>query len=328
MRAVILEGSAVNPGDISWKPVTDLVETEIWDNTTESTKWERIRGHELVLTNKVVMDEKVFARFPEIRYVGVCATGYNVVDLQAAARHGVVVTNIPAYSTDSVVQMTFALMLNLASRVQEHVDSVRKGEWIQKETFCYWNSPIMELAGKTLGIYGFGNIGRKVAKIALDFGMKVLVYTRHPENYKTYENHHLKFVTENFLFETSDVLSFHCPLNEQTQHVICRKNIQKMKDGVILINVSRGGLVCEEDLAWALKNGKIAGAGVDVVEQEPMRKGNPLLLAPNILITPHIAWASQEARMRLVEIAGRNIQSFLEGNPLNQVGGELRAESL
>ncbi len=319
MKAVILEGNAVNPGDISWSPVTDLVETKIWENTTEDTKWERIKDHELILTNKVVIDEEVFSKYPEIRYVGVLATGYNVVDLEAASRHEVVVTNIPAYSTDSVVQMTFGLMLNLASKVTEHAESVRRGDWIQKDTFCYWNSPIMELAGKTLGIYGFGNIGRKVAKIALDFGMNVLVYTAHPEKYDSYEREGLRFVSEEEVFREADVLSLHCPLNDKTHHLIQKKNIRLMKDGAVLINVSRGGLVCEQDLAEALHSGKLSGAGVDVVEQEPMREDNPLRTAPNILITPHIAWASREARMRLVDIAGSNVKSFLAGQPENQV---------
>lgn len=319
MRAVILEGDAVNPGDISWEPVSSLVETKIYANTYEDEKWERLEDCELVLTNKIVIDEAVFERFPKIRYVGVCATGYNVVDLQAAAKRGIIVTNIPAYSTDSVVQHTWALILEIASKVSVHNESVHRGEWIGRDLFCYWKEPLVELAGKTLGIYGFGNIGRGVASVALAFGMHVLVHTAHPSEYLSYIGPNLRFCDEKTVFDSSDILTFHCPLTEETRGIVNEKSIGWMKDGAILINVSRGPIVQEQALTDALKSGKLRAAGLDVIDTEPMLPDNPLLDAPNLVITPHIAWASREARMRLVEIAAQNLKSFLAGEPVNVV---------
>ena len=298
MKAVILEGNAVNPGDISWEPVTSLCETVIYENTLDEEKWERISGCEIVLTNKVAIDEAVFSRFPEIRYVGVCATGYNVVDLEAAGRHGVVVTNIPAYSTDSVVQHTFALLLELTSKISMHDRSVKAGDWTRSLAFCYWLDAPVELAGKTMGIYGFGNIGRGVAKVAEALGMHVLVYTRHPEKYSAFQKDTLRFVSEEELFTASDVLSFHCPLTPETKNLVRAETIAKMKDGVILLNVARGPVVNEADLASALESGKVSGAGVDVISTEPMKPDDPLLHAKNRIITP---------------------QGFLEGKPVNVV---------
>ncbi len=320
MKAVILEGVAVNPGDIDWSPFTDLVETKIYENTTEENKWDHIGDAEIVITNKVIMDEEVFSRFPQIKYVGVNATGYNVVDTKAAKEHGIIVTNIPAYSTDSVVQHTWALILELASKVSMHNESVQKGDWIRSETFCYWLSPLMELAGKTLGIVGFGNIGRGVAKIGQDFGMKVLVYTANPSKYKEYEADNLQFTDLNTVFEESDVLSLHCPQTAETTGLVNREMLSKMKKNALLINVARGGVVVDQDLADALKEGKIAGAGLDVVSKEPMAKDSVLLGVPNLIITPHIAWASCEARTRLVGIAAENLKGFLAGKPINTVG--------
>ena len=319
MKAVMLEGNAVNPGDISWEPLTRLCEVTFYGNTVGDQKWERIGGHEIVIMNKVPITREVFERFPEIRYVGVCATGYNVVDIEAAREHHVTVTNIPAYSTDSVAQFTWAFLLSLASRIAEHDRSVKSGDWVKSEIFCYWLTSPTELAGKTLGIYGFGNIGRKVAQAAPAFGMNVLVHTAHPEKYAQYENAALRFVSEEELFEKSDAITFHCPLTPQTTGLVNRENIAKMKDGVILVNLSRGPVVNEADLAEALNSGKVAGAGVDVVSVEPMQADNPLLHAKNCIITPHIAWATKEARMRLVNIAAGNLKAFLEGHPVNAV---------
>ncbi|MEE1113449.1 MAG: D-2-hydroxyacid dehydrogenase [Eubacterium sp.] len=319
MRAVILEAHAVNPGDVSWDPVTSLIPTDIYENTTEDEKWNRIKGHELVLTNKVKIDEEVFSRFPEIRYVGVCATGYNVVDLEAAKRRGIIVTNIPAYSTDSVVQCTWALILELTSHVAMHAESVRRGDWIKSPTFCYWLTAPTELSGKTIGIYGFGNIGRGVAKVAEAFGMQVLVHTAHPEKYEAAASSAIHFVDEEELFRSSDILTFHCPLTEETNGLVNQQTISRMKDGVILINVSRGPIINEADLAVALKSKKISGAGLDVISVEPMLPDNPLINAPNLIITPHIAWASVEARTRLIAIAADNIRAFLNGDALNRV---------
>ena len=319
LKGVILEGNAVNPGDISWDPVCRLCDMTVYDNTLDDEKWDRIAGCGIVMTNKVAITREVFERFPEIRYVGVCATGYNVVDTEAAREHGVVVTNIPAYSTDSVVQMTWALILNLASKVEMHDISVRNGDWIKSDTFCYWLESPVELAGRNLGIYGFGNIGRGVARAGLAFGMKVLVHTKHPEKYADIAADDLRFVTEDELFRQSDVITFHCPLTPETTGIVNRDGISKMKDGVIIINAARGPVVNEVDLCEALESGKVSGAGVDVISFEPMKEDNPLLHARNCIITPHIAWASREARIRLINIAADNLKAFLDGSPINTV---------
>ena len=319
MKAVILEGNSVNPGDISWEPVTSLCDVTIYGNTLESEKWDRIGGHAIVLINKVPMTREVFERFPEVRYVGVCATGYNVVDTEAAKEHGVVVTNIPAYSTDSVCQFTWAFILNLASRIGLHNECVRNGDWVKSDMFCFWKESPVELTRKTLGIFGFGSIGRKVAAAAPAFGMDVLVHTKHPEKYADYAGEHLRFVSEEELFAGSDVLTFHCPLTPETKGIVNKKNIDVMKDGVILVNLSRGPVIDEADVAEALRSGKIAAFGGDVISEEPMKENNPLRTAPNCYLTPHIAWATREARIRLVDIAAGNLKGFLEGKPVNVV---------
>ena len=318
-KAVILEASAVSPGDLSWAPVTEFCDTVLYDNTTESEKWDRIGDAELVLTNKVMIDEAVFARFPNIRYVGVCATGYNVVDLEAASARGITVTNVPAYSTDSVAQHTFALLLDLTSKISMHNGSVHNGDWTREQTFCYWKAPIIEIHGKTLGIYGFGNIGRTVAGIAKSFGMNVLVHTAHPEQYTDYADDRLCFTDADTLFRTADFITLHCPLTEETTGLICRETIEKMKDGAILINVARGGLVNEKDLVEALHSGKVGGAGLDVIGKEPMEEDSLLPGTPNLIITPHIAWASMEARTRLIDVIGANVRAWLDGKPQNVV---------
>ncbi|MCR5623716.1 MAG: D-2-hydroxyacid dehydrogenase [Lachnospiraceae bacterium] len=316
MKAVILEGDAVNPGDISWEPVTEICSTTVFRNTTEVEKWERLTGADAVFVNKVKIDEEVFEKFPQVKYVGVCATGYNVIDLEAAKRHGVTVTYVPAYSTPAVVQHTWGLILELACKIKEHDDSVKRGDWIKSDTFTYWLSPIIELENKTIGIYGYGNIGRRVAEIALSFGMKVLVCTKHPEKYKD-SVPSIEFVSSEDLFKKSDIISLHAPLTTETEGIINEDTLQLCKDGVLIINVARGGLVNEEALYDALNNGKVGGAAVDVISEEPMREGNPLLKASNIIITPHIAWASKEARERLVAQVAENFKCFIEGSPIN-----------
>lgn len=318
-RIVILEGDAVDPGDIGWGPVEALGETIVHHNTTEEDKWEHIGDADAVLTNKVVIDEAVFERFPRIRYVGVCATGYDVVDVEAARRRGVVVTNVPAYGTRSVVQHTWALLLELASKTAVHAGSVRRGDWTRSKTFCYWLEPTVELAGKTMGIYGFGNTGRGVADVALAMGLDVVVRTLHPEKYAPRADGRLRFVDEDAFFRVPDVLSFHCPLTPATRGLVCAANLAKAKDGVYVLNVSRGPVVVEQDLADALRSGKVAGAGLDVVCAEPMAPDNPLIGAPNLVVTPHIAWASREARRRLVGIVAANLRAFLDGTPRNAV---------
>jgi len=317
MKAVYLEEGAVNKGDITLKPITDLIETKIFHNTTEADKIEHIGDAEIVFTNKVVFDEATFEKCPQLKYIGVCATGYNVVDIEAAKRHHVTVTNVPAYSTDAVAQLTWGFIIESVNHIALHNESVHKGDWAKSEIFCYWVEKVTELNGKTIGIVGYGNIGRKVAEIALAFGMKVLVHTAHPEKYELKEN--LAFVTLDALFRNADIISLHCPLNEKTKEMICSENIAKMKDGVIIINVSRGGMVKEADLADALKTGKVAAAAADVVSVEPIKEDNPLLTAPNMMLTPHIGWASLEARRRLIQVVADNCRAFLNNEKLNVI---------
>ena len=318
MKAVYLEEGAVSRGDISLDPITSIMETRVYKNTTEADKYEHIGDAEVVYANKIIFDDDTFDKLPNLKYIGVCATGYNVVDVEAASRHGVTVTNVPAYSTESVAQLTWGFILELAGKISMHNDSVHRGDWIRSETFCYWNAPVVELAGKTIGIVGFGNIGSRVAEIALAFRMNVIVSTAHPEKYKDADPR-IRFASLDELFSESDVITLHCPMTKDTEGIIRKENISLMKDGVILINVSRGGLVVEQDLADALIEGKVAGAAADVVTAEPMLEDNPLLTAPNMVITPHIAWASVEARMRLIDTVAANVRGFLEGNPVNVV---------
>lgn len=318
LKAVLLEGDAINPGDIDWEPVTRLCDTTIYPNTTEAEKWHRLDNAEIILDNKIIIDEAVLERFPKIQYIGVGATGYNVIDIAACRRRGITVTNVPAYSTDSVAQMTWALILEIASKVALHAKSVKEGGWLRSRTFTYWLAPITELANKTLGVFGFGNIGRKVAKIGKAFGMNVMVYTAHPDHYRT-DYPDMQFVGEKTLFAASDFLTLHCPLTPETDKIIDTKHLAQMKDGAVLINVSRGGLVDEPALADALKSGHLAAAGLDVVSKEPMTADNPLIGAPNCIILPHIAWASKESRERLVAAIANNLAAWLDGHPVNVV---------
>lgn len=318
-KAVLFEGNAVNPGDISWKPVTDICKVEIWEDTAESEKLERIGDAEIIFNNKLLINDEVFSNFPNIKYVGICATGYNVVDLEAARRHGVIVTNVPAYSTDSVAQHTWALILEIVSMPGKHDKFVHDGGWTASGCFTRWISPITELSGLTLGVYGFGNIGRKVSEIARAFGMKVLVYTKNPAKYSEFSNEGLHFVDEENFYANSDIISYHCPLTSETVGIVNAETISRMKRGVIIINVSRGGILNESDLANALISGRVAAAGVDVVSQEPITEDNPLLKVPNIYITPHIAWSSVAARKRLVNVVADNLRCWLEGKPQNVV---------
>ncbi|WP_432645355.1 D-2-hydroxyacid dehydrogenase [Methanobrevibacter sp.] len=316
MKGVLLEESAINKGDISWEELSKYVDLTIYDNTTEENKIDHIGDAEVIFDNKVIIDEEVFDKCPNIKYIGVCATGYNVVDLNAARKRNITVTNVPAYSTNSVVQLTWALILEQTCNLELHNQSVKNGDWVNSEIFCYWLSPITELAGKTLGIIGYGNIGRKVASIAKYFEMNVIVNTQHPEKYGEDE---INFVNKDKIFTESDIISLHCPLTDETSEIIRKENIDKMKDGVRIVNVSRGGLVNENDLASALNSGKVLSAGVDVVSVEPMMKDNPLLNAKNIVITPHIGWASVDARKRLVNEIVENYKSFINNEKRNVV---------
>ncbi len=317
MRAVYLEADAVSRQDLDFSPITSVVDTTIYGNTTEIDKLEHIGDSEIVFANKILFDEETFQHCPGLRYIGVCATGYNVIDLEAARRHGVTVTNVPAYSTESVAQLAWGLILDNASRISEHDRSVHAGDWIRSRSFCYWLSPVVELAGKTIGIVGYGNIGRRVAEIARAFHMEVLVHTAHPEKYEKAAVDGIRFTGLEELLAASDVITLHCPLTPETEGLVCSETIAKMKDGVILVNVSRGGLVKEADLAGALRSGKIAAAAADVVSCEPMKAENPLLEAPNMILTPHIAWASLEARKRLIGVVASNLQAWLNGKPVN-----------
>ena len=321
MKAVYLEKGAVSRGDLSLDPITSLMDTTVYENTTEENKFEHIGDAEIVYDNKIIFDEETFQKLPKLKYIGVCATGYNVIDLEAAKRHGVTVTNVPAYSTESVAQLAWGFIIELASRISEHNASVHNGDWVRSETFCYWNHPIMELAGKTIGIIGYGNIGSRMAEIALAFRLKVRIYTAHPDKYKDDPiirgQGDIRFVSLDEIWKDSDIITLHCPMNKDTEKLICRETIDKMKDGVIIINVSRGGLVNEQDLADALASGKVAAAAADVVTVEPMKADNPLLTAPNLCLTPHLAWASLEARSRLIDVVSSNVKAYLNGEKLN-----------
>lgn len=316
MKIVVLDGHTLNPGDLSWEGLAKLGDLKVYDRTPEEKVIERIGDAEIVFTNKVKLTREILQK-TNIKYIGVLATGYNVVDIEAAREKGIPVSNIPTYGTDSVAQMVFALLLEICHHVGAHDAAVKKGEWTNSPDFCFWKHPLIELSGKNMGIIGYGRIGQATAQIAQAFGMKVLAYNRQPQ--KELETDHLRFVGLDELLEQSDVISLHCPLTESTQGIINKSSIQKMKDGVIIINTSRGPLIEEADLAAALNSGKVYAAAVDVVSAEPIKADNPLLSARNIFITPHIAWAPIEARERLMNIAAGNLASFLEGNPQNIV---------
>lgn len=317
MKTVVLDGYTLNPGDISWLGLEEHGELTVYDRTPADKIVERIGNAEIIFTNKTPLTRETFDRCPEIRFVGVLATGYNVVDTEYAKSRGIPVTNIPTYGTAAVAQFAFALLLELCHHVGSHSDSVHKGDWTKCPDFCYWNYPLVELAGKTFGIIGFGRIGQAAARIAQAMGMKVLAYDQFFD--PKLENDGLKYARLDELFAGSDVISLHCPLFPSTQGIINKTNIAKMKNGVMIINTSRGPLVVEQDLAEALNSGKVAGAALDVVSTEPIGSGNVLFKAQNCIITPHIAWAPRESRSRLMNIAVDNLAAFLSGSPVNVV---------
>lgn len=317
MKIVVLDGCAANSGDISWDGLAQYGELTVYDRTDDADVIARIGDAELITTNKTVIDRHTMESCPKLKYIGVLATGYNVVDLDAAKEHGIVVTNVPAYSTDAVAQFTFALLLELANQVGVHNSSVKDGGWVRSKDFSYSVMPTMELYGKTMGIIGYGSIGQRVADIAHAFGMKVLVSSRTEK--KLPEGGWIRWVSREELFADADVISIHCPLFPETKGMINREAIGLMKRTALVINTARGGCIVEQDLADALNSGCIAGAAVDVVSQEPMKEDNPLLTAKNIIITPHIAWAPREVRQRLLQIAGDNMGAFLAGHPINVV---------
>lgn len=317
-KIVVLDGFAANPGDISWEPWKALAELVVYERTAPTETVARCEGAEMVLTNKVIFDAKVIEALPELKYIGVLATGYNVVDLDAATKRGIIVTNIPAYSTQSVAQMVFAHLLNISHHVAQHAQSVAGGAWQNAKDFCFWEQALIELDGLTFGIVGLGNIGLATARIAQSFGMKVIAYSS-----KSAEQLQKLGIqkAENYdeLFSDSDVLSLHCPLNTETHHLVNAERLALMKKNAILINTGRGPLIDEQALADALNEGRILGAGLDVLTQEPPRAGSPLIGARNCYITPHIAWATKAARERLDRIACDNVRAYLNGTPRNVV---------
>jgi len=317
MKIVVLDGYTLNPGDMSWSGIEQLGELVVYDRTPVEKIIERIDNAQIILTNKVVLTKEILQKTPSVKYIGVIATGYNVVDTTAAKELGIIVTNVPAYSTNSVAQLVFAFILELCHHVGEHNIAVHNGAWTNSEDFTFWNYPLIELAGKTLGIIGFGGIGQATARIAEAFGMKVLVYNRTKK--LELETDRIKFAELEEVLNQSDYISLHCPLTDKTKGLINKESIAKMKIGVFLINTSRGPVLVEQDVADALNSGKLAGVGVDVVSIEPIPGNNPLLKAKNCIITPHFAWAPKEARTRLMDTLIKNIKAFMENEPINVV---------
>lgn len=322
MKAVVLDGYTLNPGDLNWGKLESMCETIVYDRTAYDVLGkdliiERAKDAEVVFTNKTPLTAEILKALPNLKFIGVLATGYNVVDVDAAKAQGIVVTNIPTYGTDAVAQMAIALLLEMCHHAGAHSDAVKKGDWTNNVDWCFWNYPLIELAGKTMGIIGFGRIGQATARIAQALGMKVLAFDSY--QVKELESVTLKYVELDELFAQSDAISLHCPLFESTKGIINKDSLAKMKLGAMLINTSRGPLVVEADLAEALNSGKIAGAALDVVSSEPIKADNPLLTAKNCIITPHISWAPKESRQRLMDIAMDNLSHFINGKPINVV---------
>lgn len=317
MKIVILDGYTLNPGDLSWNKLNELGDVVIYDRTPVELTAERIGDAEVVLTNKAPVSKETIEKCSKLKYIGVLATGYNIVDTIAAKERNIIVTNIPTYGTAAVGQYTIALLLEICHHIGEHSKSVLNGEWAGSKDWSYWNYPLMELDGKTMGIIGYGRIGQKTGQIAQALGMKILANAAHVN--PSLESETCKYVDMDNLIKNSDVIVLHCPLTPSTKGIINKENISKMKDGVIIINDSRGPLIVEEDLRDALNSGKVAAAACDVASTEPIKNDNPLLSAKNIIITPHIAWAPIESRKRLMDYTIENIKKYIEGNPVNVV---------
>lgn len=316
MKLVVLDGHAVNPGDLSWECLAQFGDVTVYERTKQEEAIARVKGADIVLTNKTAITAELLDACPTVKLVCVLATGYNVVDCQAARQRNIPVCNVPDYGTAAVAQFTFALLLELCHQVGHHDRAVHNGKWSSIPDFCFWDTPQMELAGKTLGIVGFGRIGRAVGRIARAFGMKVLAYnrSRHPEGEEIGE-----YVDLDTLLAQSDIVSLHCPLTEENKGLICKETLTKMKPGAILLNTARGPLVNEQDVADALYSGKLRGMAADVVSYEPIDPSNPLLTAPNCIITPHMAWAPIESRQRIQDCTVNSIRAFLNGSPINVV---------
>lgn len=316
MKIVVLDGFTLNPGDLSWKGLQELGECAIYDRSAPDEIIGRADGAEIIITNKVVLSTDTITGLDKLQYIGVTATGYNIVDVDAARKRGVAVTNVPTYGTASVAQMVFAHLLNLTQNVAHHAQTVSDGRWCSSEDFCYWDTPLIELAGKTMGIIGFGRIGRATAKLAIAFGMKIIAHDVIPPG-QTPDG--CEMVTLEGIFRRADVVSLHCPLTPETGNIVNERNLALMKNMAFLINTSRGQLIDERALVEALSNGKIAGAGLDVLAVEPPEEQNPLLRARNCYVTPHIAWATRAARERLLNVAVENVAAFVAGKPKNVV---------
>lgn len=318
MRIVVLDGHCLNPGDLNWDALRAMGQVEIFDRTAEDQVVERTAGASIALTNKSPFPAAAIAALPDLQYIGVLATGYNIVDTAAARERGIVVTNVPTYGSHSVAQFTMALLLELCHHVGRHGDSVRAGDWQRSADWSYWHTPQVELAGKQFGLVGFGRIGRQTAIAAAGFGMKIAAYDSAPGEPPAGMD--FQWMPLDQLIASSDVVSLHCPLFPETKGLINRDRLASMKRTAFLLNTSRGPLIVEQDLADALNGGVIAGAGIDVVPQEPPVNGSPLFAAKNCIVTPHIAWATLEARGRLMDIAVNNVRAFLDGRPVNRVG--------
>ena len=316
VRIVILDGYTSNPGDLSWKPLEDTGQLTVYDRTRPDEIIGRAKDAEIVLTNKVCLRRQEIEQLPSLKYIGVLATGYNVVDLEAAREHGITVTNVPAYSTESVAQMVFSHLLTVTNHTEHYAIQNRAGKWTASPDFSYWDTPLTELAGKTFGIVGLGNIGQRVAAIASAFGMKVVAFTSKAADMLP---QYIEKISWYGLLEESDVLSLHCPLTSDTHHLIDREALQKMKSSAILINTGRGPLVNDQDVADALHDNRLRAFCADVLTEEPPKSDNPLLKCENAYITPHIAWATREARQRLINICTENVRAYLDGEPVNQV---------
>ena len=316
MKIVILDGYTANPGDLSWGSLKEMGEVTVYERTRREEIAGRAADADIVLTNKVVMDREMMALLPRLKYIGVLATGYNVVDIEAARERDIIVTNVPAYSTESVAQTVFAHLLTVTNRTEHYAQQNRLGRWAENRDFCYWDTELTELAGKTMGIVGLGHIGRRVAEIALAFGMQVKAMTsKKAEELPA----GIQKAELQSLLASADVVSLHCPLTEGTKHLIHRETLRLMKPSAILINTGRGPLVDDEALAEALNEGRLRAYCADVVTEEPPKADHPLLHAPNAFITPHIAWATVEARKRLLQTAIGNVEAFVNGNPVNVV---------
>jgi glycerate dehydrogenase len=318
MKIVVLDGSTINPGDLSWSGLEKLGRLTVYGRTPPEKVTERIGDAEAVYTNKTLITKATLGECPKLQFIGVLATGYNVVDVEAANEKGITVSNVPSYGTDAVAQFAIALLLELCHHIGEHSDCVKRGDWATSADWCFWNHPLVELAGKTMGIIGYGRIGQRTGQIAQVLGMNVVAYDTFID--PALANAACRYVELDELLSVSDVIALHCPLFPATKGIINKDTIAKMKDGVMIINNSRGQMIVEEDLRDALNSGKVAGAAVDVVSVEPIRMDNPLLQAKNVIITPHISWASKESRQRLMDIAVENLRKFMEGSPANVIG--------